>query len=295
MSDTVVAKTGPAPLFIPHIPRAFTNYPGATYILPSDEEEAKRLRLQHKVLKVAYEGKVLLPPFKDQSSYFVLDSGAGPAIWLLDACSRLSSTAILHGIDIESRLFPPSYPPNISFSIASVTALPEEWTNKFDFVHQRLLMAALKRNEWPVALKQIFRVLSPGGWVQLGEFGEWRAGPINKKHAVMHRALFDSRNLCLDIYADLPRLLEEAGFTNIKVEKRTIPLGARGGQQGIDSRDNLISVFRAMKTPILRSGGLGFVSTEKDFDQLLDSLEKEWDETEGAGIDAHIIYAQRSM
>ncbi|THG98468.1 hypothetical protein EW145_g7421 [Phellinidium pouzarii] len=274
---------------IPHVSdRVFHNYPGAAYILPSDEQEAERLRLQHHVWKAAFEGKILLPPFRDQASYVVLDSGTGA-----DIASQLSPRAILHGIDIEKRLFPPSHPSNMSFSITSITSLPDEWSNKFNFVHQRLLVLALKHKEWPLAVEQIFRVLSPGGWVQFGEFGDWRAGPITEKHRRMHKALLDSRDLNLDIHADLPELLRKASFTNITVEKRTIPLGSWAGKEGVDSRNDIISVFRSLKASVLRSGGLGFVETEEDFDQFIDAVEKEWDETEGAEVNAFIIYAQR--
>ncbi|KAH9841078.1 uncharacterized protein C8Q71DRAFT_743255 [Rhodofomes roseus] len=51
-------------------------------------------------------------------------------------------------------------------------------TGRFKLVHQRLLIAALRSWEWTVALREIFRVLQPGGWVQLGEVGPWKAGPF---------------------------------------------------------------------------------------------------------------------
>ncbi|THG96243.1 hypothetical protein EW145_g7812 [Phellinidium pouzarii] len=268
--------------------RVFHNYPGAAYILPSDEQEGERLRLQHRVWKTAFEGRILLPPFRGQASYVVLDSGTGTEI-----ASQLAPGAILHGIDIEKRLFPPSHPSNMSFSVASITSLPDEWSDKFDFVHQRLLVLGLKNKEWPLAVEQIFRVLSPGGWVQFGEFGDWRIGPVTEKHRRMYKALLDSRGLNLDIYADLPEILQKANFTNITVEKRAIPVGSWAGKEGVGSRNNFMSVFRSMKAFVLQSGGLGFVETEEDFDHFIDAVEKEWDETEGAEVNAFIIYAQR--
>ncbi|THH05068.1 hypothetical protein EW145_g5068 [Phellinidium pouzarii] len=279
---------------IPHVSqRSFHNYPGAAYVLPADEQEIERLRQQHNIWKTAFNGKILLPPFKPQSSYFVLDSGSGPAAFLLDLCSQLAQTSVLHGIDIEKRLFPLSHPSNVSFSIASVTSLPDEWTSKFDFVHQRLLFFALKRTEWTLAMDQIHRVLSPGGWVQFGEYGYWHSGPINEKYRQMQNALAESRGFDAKICADLPRLLQKAGFINVTVEKRTVPLGAWAGQVGVDSRNNFISVFAGLKMAVLKAGGLGFVETEEDFDGFTVALQKEWDETEGSEIEFHIVYAQR--
>lgn len=137
------------------------------------------------------------------------------------------------------------------------------------------------------------RAIRPGGWVQLGEVGAWHAGPVTEKHLELLRALFASRQLVLDVGGDLPKMLEEGGFKNVAVETRSIPLGSWAGQMGCQGRDNFMEVFRGMKTPILRSGGLGFVSSEKEYDALMDSLEAEWDVTEGAEFDFHIMYGQK--
>lgn len=215
------------------------------------------------------------------------------AVWLCDAATQLSSSAVLHGVDIESRLFPTSKAHNVSFSVNSVTNLPSSWAGRFDFVHQRLLLAALQSSEWHKALSEMYRVLRPGGWIQLGEAGKWHAGPNDARLASLIRALFVSRGLLLDVAVDLPKLVEEAGFQNIRVEKRLIPLGRWAGPQGRDASDNFLGVFAGMKTPILRSGGFGMVSTEKEFDELIEAVRKEWDEYEGAEIAFHILYAQK--
>lgn len=73
-----------------------------------------------------------------------------------------------------------------------------------------------------------------------------------------------------------------------------MPLGKWAGQKGIDARDNFMGVFRGMKTPILKSGGLGFVKSEAELDKLLDDLENEWDGTEGAEISFYIVTAQKA-
>lgn len=42
--------------------------------------------------------------------------------------------------------------------------------NTFDFVHMRLFMYALRKDEWPVAIEEVIRVVKPGGLVQFLEF-----------------------------------------------------------------------------------------------------------------------------
>lgn len=201
---------------------------------------------------------------------------------------------MLHGIDIERKLFPSDRPANISFSLNSITNLPADWTGRFDFVHQRLLLAALRKEEWVTAIANMHKILRPGGWIQLGEVGDWHGGPVTDKHRKLVQALFVSRQLVLDVSKDLPKLVKEVGgFANIFIETRSLPLGSWAGPRGCQARDNFIGVFRGMKTPILRSGGFGFVDSEAEFDALIDSLEKEWDATEGAAIAYHVICAQK--
>lgn len=41
--------------------------------------------------------------------------------------------------------------------------------NTFDFVHMRLLVAALREEEWPMAIGELVRVTKSGGMIQLTE------------------------------------------------------------------------------------------------------------------------------
>ena len=136
---------------------------------------------------MAFGGQLLLAPHEKDVAYFVLEIGTGTgecnsprsrtppnirdkAAWLIDLASELPKTAVLHGSDIDNSRLPSKYPPNVSFSVGSVLSLPEGWSDRFDFAHQRLLTCALVRADWHRALAQLRRVLRPGGWVQLGEY-----------------------------------------------------------------------------------------------------------------------------
>lgn len=169
-------------------------------------------------------------PHNKNTAYLVLDSGVGPgtclrgqaahickyqislflpATWLVDAAKELSPSAILHGVDIEQKMFNVNRPPNISLSVNSITNLPLEWTGRFDFVHQRLLLTALRKDEWVAAISNMHRTLRQGGWIQLGEVGEWHSGPVTANHRRLVHALFAARQLVLDVSKDLPKLVKE--------------------------------------------------------------------------------------
>lgn len=113
---------------------------------------------------------------------------------------------------------------------------------------------------------------------------------MTANHRRLVHALFAARQLVLDVSKDLPKLVKEVGFRNISVETRQLPLA---GTKGSHARDNWIGAFRALKTPVLSSGGFGFVSSEAQFDAMIDDLEKEWETTEGGELAFHLICAQK--
>ncbi|KAF7330973.1 S-adenosyl-L-methionine-dependent methyltransferase [Mycena venus] len=295
----MLANGGSTSLPIVHaVSREYEAFPGSRYALPADDEELQRLILQHNVLKGVFENKILLAPVQLDANGAVLEIGTGPGRWILDLADSVDSSIPMVAVDIQSRMFPASAPTNIDFRVESATHLPSEWTNKFSLVHQRLLMAALQIADWPVCLREIHRVLRPGGWVQLGEFTGWPAGkypgkPCMEKLVAMYRAMGDARGLYTDCTQGIGKMLAEAGFVEIQSEARMTLVGKWAGEAGVANRINQIGVLRGMKTPILKAGGFGYVGSEEEFDRLLEGVEKEWDEIPGAQKEFVIFWARK--
>lgn len=96
-------------------------------------------------------------------------------IWLRDAATVLctrncnpSSPYYLHGFDISSAQFQPvptQTNAEISFSIQNcLESFPVEHHGRYDLVHVRLLVGALRKNEYHLAIKNIFDLLSMDQW-----------------------------------------------------------------------------------------------------------------------------------
>jgi len=186
----------------------------------------------------------------------------------------------------------------VNLSVASVTKLPAEWTAEFNFVNQRLLTAGLLANEWPVAVSEIFRVLRPGGSTQLAEYKRGTAsGPgfeANERITKIREALYEKNGLMLECAQQLPKMLEAAGFVNIKVDEKVAPAGKACGEIGAMGVECLGGALRRMRGSALKAGGLG-VKSEREYDELMDDVEKEWDERDGIQYECHVICAQKPL
>lgn len=277
--------------------RAFTSYEGTKYILPSDELERERLEKQHRIITQAFDNKLVLPPVILKKGDKVLDSATGGCNWLLNCMKNVPSSVEIYGIDIETRLFPAAdcLPDNVHLSLNSVTNLPSKWNDTFTLINQRLLILALQNHEWVVALKELHRVLALKGWLQLCEVDPFirKGGPVVDKINALRIALCDSKGLVVDIASQLPEILQNAGFVDVHVVCRSTPLGKWAGKYGEDGRDNIVSLWKGLKTPVMMAGGLGIVHSEEEFDDMLEDLERELDGSPGAQNPFFMIYAQK--
>ncbi|KAF7295429.1 S-adenosyl-L-methionine-dependent methyltransferase [Mycena indigotica] len=280
--------------------RQFQQWTGSSYPLPADAKEKERLQLQHDAIKKLYEDRILLAPVDLDKKASVLETGTGSGIWVVDLAGRKSNIDIV-AVDIESRNWPTSPPKNIEFILGTVLELPKEWDNKFALVHQRLLLLALAREQWPVALKEMYRVLKPGGWVQLGETKIWPndfkdpARPCTEKLATLYRALADSKELYIDCAESLGKMLAAAGFTNIKGEIRMQEMGVWAGERGEAWRKDWVGVFNGIETSVMDNNGFDVVKSMEEYDLLLDGFEEECDTVKGGALEFIIFYAQKPL
>ncbi|KAH1303825.1 hypothetical protein KXX11_001668 [Aspergillus fumigatus] len=143
------------------------------YRLNRNIAASTRLSLQHYIWKenMGY----LLHPSIDVSrpDLAIADVGTGTAIWILDLLRQLPN-AKFHGFDISSEQYPaPGFvPPNVSLSELGILGeIPEEYREKFDVVHARLLVQVVNQaGSDPVpVIRNMMKLLKPGGYLQWEE------------------------------------------------------------------------------------------------------------------------------
>ena len=126
---------------------------------------------------------------------------------------------------------PHTLPSNVAFAIFDAAAeLPKKYLNAFDVVHVRLLIAAVYNNDPRPILRNMIRMLKPGGMLQWGEImpnayvlGKTQDGRMTASRKVMRQlgertgtAQVPQEELWLE---RLPKIFEECGLHNVKCIK----------------------------------------------------------------------------
>ncbi|RUS30288.1 S-adenosyl-L-methionine-dependent methyltransferase, partial [Jimgerdemannia flammicorona] len=139
------------------------------YLLPNDDEEIGRLDYQHYVMRALIHGNFQSPiEERLEAGIRVLDLGTGTGIWSIEMAVEYPTSTFV-GTDVAT-VFPThdQIPKNCSFVQANTLQLPFEDAS-FDFVYQRFMGLAFSPSEWKIAMKEIVRVLKPGGWIEIAE------------------------------------------------------------------------------------------------------------------------------
>ncbi|KAI9375884.1 S-adenosyl-L-methionine-dependent methyltransferase [Aspergillus egyptiacus] len=141
------------------------------YPLARDQAETRRLTAQHEFLVHTVGGLIDSAIPLDRISA-VADVGTGTGIWLIDARNFLeaqcaSPERYFYGFDISSAQFPPHAPAGVEFSVQNILSpFPAEHHNRYDLVYVRMLVTAIKKEQYQDAVANLLTILKPGGYLQ---------------------------------------------------------------------------------------------------------------------------------
>lgn len=213
----------------------------------------------------------------------------------MDLAKSIPSSVELYGSDVAADNFPQAYPANVHFIEASSTGFPEEWSGKFDFVNQRMLMGALLSEEWPVVLAEVLRVLKPGGHAQFAELDVpimfVNGGPTCRRYLDPVEKVYKKHGFLFDAAQRIPQMLQDVGFTEIISEKKLGGIGASWGKIGKMGVTSILGAMKNSGPAVLRTG----VMTEDEHAQFLASIEDEFEKVEGMQMVYRMVCARKPV
>ena len=157
-----------------------------------------------------------------------------------------------------------------------------------------ILGVGIQREEWPIVLSELYRVLKPGGSIQLVDHlsDTTTVGPTYKPALELADEILSKRGLIHDCPLQLPTILKQTGFIDIVAEKKHYPIGEAGGELGKLASDTVIDGFRNLMHAI-KEENIEF--SKKELERMLTELKKEWDGPECALGTVWIIRAKKPV
>ncbi|TEA18275.1 Secondary metabolism regulator LAE1 [Colletotrichum sidae] len=206
--------------------RRYHKFKEGKYVFPNDDAEQEREDMKHAMVVTLCGGALHSALLKNPHK--VLDIGTGTGIWAIDMGDEYPEADVT-GIDL-SPIQPPYLPPNVSFIVDDVE---EEWLypdDSIDYIHVRNMGAAIK--DWTKLLEQAYRVLKPGGWIELQEM-KWSfqcdddtMGPdyaLTKMMKLVWQGLAKF-GIEKDVADTNPQRLKDAGFQNQVQDVKKVPV-----------------------------------------------------------------------
>jgi trans-aconitate methyltransferase len=196
--------------------------------MPNDESELTRLNIVHQIYLILLDGRLTAAPLHMERPR-ILDIGTGPGDWAIEMSAEYPNAQIIAS-DIgvfDSGLAHLSIP-NVDFQVADAQS---QWTyhEPFDLIHIRGLSGAF--NNWHAIYTQALAHLKPGGYIEVAD-ADPAADTIPteepshlRTYAAALRAAADEAGYPRDLKYLRTSSLSEAGFVDVRVQERSIPIG----------------------------------------------------------------------
>ncbi|CAO1603201.1 hypothetical protein XANCAGTX0491_006793 [Xanthoria calcicola] len=210
------------------LPNDWTLSDGHGYILNRDRSHAaaSRLNLQYYLWKSALGYTIhpsilrSLPP-----SPLIADVACGTCLWLIDV-SHQHPTAHLDGFDLDLRQAPHKnwLPQNINVHYCDILAdVRDHAVAKYDYIHTRLLVLVVRNQDPKPVLRNLYKMLKPGGYLQWDELDTFNAcvrkvSPTLKTPALDQLREWSWAEGRHDWTVRLADFLTEEGFVDVKTD-----------------------------------------------------------------------------
>lgn len=198
--------------------------------MPNDEAEQTRLNITHQIYLILLDGNLTTVPITSDAPR-ILDIGTGPGDWAIDMSGLdPGATIIASDIGVFDTGICHIDLPNVVFQLDDARY---EWAydEPFDLVHLRGLSGAFR--DWGYVYQQAFKNLKPGGYIEVSDTDP-AANTINvpnseSSYLSIYASAMQSAAEVAGYPRDLshlrPTMLSAAGFVDVRVFEREVPVG----------------------------------------------------------------------
>lgn len=256
------------------------------YPLPKDMGEINRLDFQHYLLRTGIGANFIAPVSQPRA---ILDVGSGSGRWAMEVAAQFPAAQVT-GVDLVAPSVDISQvlgqgldarPANFTFALGNILEGLPFPDASFDFVHQRLLITAIPKRNWPNVIAELVRVTRPGGWIELAECGvAERGGPGYMGLWGSWIEFLDTRGVDFSLGHSIGQMLASGGLSDVTQRQLYFPMGAWGGRVGRSSATDCLAVGKALRAGVIAAG----VLSEADYDRLYALAEREFASPRGAGV-----------
>ncbi len=246
--------------------------------------EAASLRFQHRLFY--RELGTLFPNSLPLGAIsHVLDLSCGSGTWLLEV---VQAYPYIYGIGVDQKsdlIRSACEDAQLTGSESALFQVLDSYEklpyadDSFDFVHVQYSSVAISPKQWPAMLRELARVLCPGGWIHFLDFeiGPTSSSAINTFikyiHALPSRqeGVFSPDSQTLTSAIIFPRLLAEAGYHEIKYTLHAIDIGNQAGSPGSDYVQAVLVGDRHIANRLVQTGGV----TQHEMNHLIATMRQD--------------------
>ncbi|KAI9024345.1 S-adenosyl-L-methionine-dependent methyltransferase [Phycomyces nitens] len=230
------------------------------------EKERDRQWRQHYVLKMVFGGNLKVE--SDKPLEQILDCGCGVGLWTLEMAQAHPGANVI-GLDVVLPItggaslveFQENQNgvcvaglPNLKYLYADLLGTLPFPDNTFDLVHQRDVATVVPAKDWPNLVKELQRVLKPGGRLQLVEYDILfkNPGPVLALVNEWYKIAASTIGVDPHYVRSMEPLLQNTGFEDIKETVFSIPIGEwpddpTKKQQGYLYKEQMKALFKSMR------------------------------------------------
>ena len=232
----------------------------SAYVIQDKQKEidVRRLIIENQMINTGLGG--VLPEHPDPTVFHrILDVACGSGGWVIDTAQAFPTMSVF-GIDISQKMIEYAraqaqekhVKDRVELHIMDALLMLEFPANFFDLVNLRFGASFMRTWDWPKLLSEIWRVITPGGVVQITEGGEasYHNSPaLQQYHEMITCALFRAGHMFEQSVGELSNhlvsLIERSGFQQVELHAHKLEFRAGTEQGQLYYEDNMYGLMAA--------------------------------------------------